>query len=99
MAKPQFKNSSINLKETLEAGRTYTASAWMQTRDAMNMSEEDYKRVQYIQNKLLEFGLNISVAFQEKTDGYPKKGGLNLFTEDPNRQVGSFSKPKVEVDF
>ena len=96
--RPHLKNGTVKLLETLEAGTAYSASAWIQTRDnhSKPMSEEQLEQANYIQTKMLEFGFEISISFQEKTDGYPRKGNMMLFTEDPNRQVGSFQKPKVD---
>ena len=94
MAKPQLKNSKVNLMHSLNSGHSYSASAWIQTADGPNMSDEDRKRAEYIANKLLEYGMRISIQFQEKVvDSFEKRGSMMLFPEDPNRQAGTFSKP------
>ena len=96
MGKPHLKNSKLNLKDTLEVGKTYATSAWIQTADGPNMSDADHSNASYIQGKLLEFGLRISIQFQEKVgESYEKRGSMMLFTEDPNKTSGSSSKPTI----
>lgn len=94
MAKPQLKNSKLNLQYTLESGHTYSASAWIQTGDGPNMSQDDKKRAAEIQALMNSYGMRVSIQFQEKMgDSYDKRGSMMLFPEDPNRQAGTFSKP------
>ncbi len=46
MAKPQLKNSKVNLMHSLNSGHSYSASAWIQTADGPNMSDEEKKLVE-----------------------------------------------------
>lgn len=90
---PQLGNSKINLMQTLQTGRTYSASAWIQTADGPDMSEEDRQRANDVRDLLLKYGMTISIGLQEKVgDQYEKRGNINLFVNRP-KEAGTFSRP------
>ena len=90
---PQLGNSKINLMQSLQSGHTYSASAWIQTADGPNMSEEDRQRANDVRDLLLKYGMTLSIGFQEKVgDNYEKRGNINLFVNRP-KEAGTFSRP------
>ena len=89
---PQLGNGKVNLMQSLNSGHTYSASAWIQTTDGPNMSDADRERANYLRDKMLEFGMRISIGFQEKVgDNYNKCGNIMLFPNPP-KEAGTFSK-------
>ena len=77
----------------MQSGHTYSASAWIQTADGPDMSEEDRQRANDVRDLLLKYGMTLSIGFQEKVgDQYEKRGNINLFVNRP-KEAGTFSRP------
>lgn len=90
--KPQLGNSSTVLTQTLESGVQYRTSAWIRPQRG-EMKEKDFANASIIHEKLLEYGLAISMSFQIKDqNGFTDKGSLMIFPNDPHFKSGTFSK-------
>ena len=85
--KPQFKNSKLNVDNTIDANTTYLASAWISHKNGIKTSEQEKQNINHLVKKMLADDINgISIQIQKKDDNgnFVKVSTIRLFLEDPN---------------